>query len=181
MKILSCIVIYLLAFNFSYGQERYFTTNGFVNFFSHSPVEDINADNNQTMSIINVENNEVVIHVLMKSFMFEKSLMQEHFNENYVESDKYPKSKFNGKMTNFDPKNSSKQTVKLAGELSLHGVTKPVETEAEVLFKDEELSLKGTFNIAVADYGIKIPQTVINNIAKSIKVSFDIDHKPYEK
>ena len=181
MKILPYIITCLFVFNFSFSQEKYFTTNGFVNFFSHSPIEDINADNNQTMSVVNIENSEIVIHVLMKSFMFEKSLMQEHFNENYVESDKYPKSKFNGKILNFDSQNSSEQKVTVKGELSLHGKTRPVETEATILYKDKKLSLKGTFNVLVADYDIRIPRTVINNIAKSIKVSFDIDHEPYTK
>jgi len=180
MKLLSLIFFCFLFFNFSYSQEKYFTINGYVNFFSHSPLEDITADNNQVLSIVDLSTNEVAIHVLLKSFMFKKSLMQEHFNENYVESDKYPKSKFKGKMSGYDPSNKAEQTVTLTGELSLHGKTKEVKTEALVTYKENELSMKGEFSVLVADFDIKIPRTVIDNIAKSIKVSFDLKHGPYE-
>jgi len=179
MKVLSIGIFYLLFINLSYSQEKYFTTSGFTNFFSHSPIEDINADNNQTMSVVDLNSGELVIHVLMKSFIFEKSLMQEHFNENYVESDKFPKAKFNGKITGFDPLNKSEQTVPVAGDLTIHGKTKPVKTEAKLILVGNKLSLKGEFNVAVADYDIKIPRTVVNNIAKSIKITFDIDHESY--
>ena len=181
MKILSIVIFWLLFFNSSYGQEKYFTPNGFINFFSHSLIEDIDADNTYVKSIVDLNTNEIAVHAKMKSFRFEKSLMEEHFNENYVESDKYPKAIFEGKISNFDPKNNSEQKVNLLGKLTLHGVTKPIETEALLVFKDEKLSIKGSFNVLVADYDIDIPRIVVNNIAKSIKVSFDLDHKPYKK
>jgi len=67
MKILSIIIFSLFVFNASYSQEKYFTISGFISFFSHSPLEDIKADNNQVLSIVDIKNNEVAIHVLMKS------------------------------------------------------------------------------------------------------------------
>ena len=181
MKTFSLCLLCLLFFNISHSQEKYFTSNGFINFFSHSLIEDINADNTHVKSIVDINSNEIAVHANMKSFRFEKSLMEEHFNENYVESDKFPKAKFEGKMSNFDSNNSSEQKVKLTGELTLHGVTNPVETEALVILKDNKLHVKGSFNVLVADYDIDIPRLVIDNIAKSIKVTFDLDYKPYEK
>lgn len=181
MKFISIILLYLVFTSASYSQEKYFTISGFISFFSHSPLEDIKADNNQVLSIVDTSTGELAINVLLKSFMFKKSLMQEHFNENYVESDKYPKSKFKGKISGFDYNSQAEQTVSIEGTLSLHGKTADVKTEAILIKKDGKLSLKGEFNVLVADFDIKIPRTVKDNIAKSIKVSFDIDHEPYEK
>jgi len=181
MKIIPVIFFYLLFTTSSYSQEKFFTISGFISFFSHSPLEDIKADNNQVLSIVDTSTGELAINVLLKSFMFKKSLMQEHFNENYVESDKYPKAKFEGTMSGFDPKNESEQTVTIAGNLNLHGKTKDVSTQGVLIIKEGKLSLKGEFNVLVADFDIKIPRTVTDNIAKSIKISFDIDHEPYEK
>lgn len=180
MKLLSILFFYLLFINVSHGQQKYFTNHGFISFFSHSPLEDIKADNNQVLSVYDVETNQLMIYSLMKSFMFKKALMQEHFNENYVESDKYPKSAFEGKISDFDISNTSNQTVNISGTLSLHGKTTNIQTQGLVSQKDGHLFLKGDFMVKVADYDIKIPRTVINNIAKSIKVSFDLDYEIYK-
>jgi len=171
----------LLLLNFAYSQEKYLTTKGHIDFFSHTIAEDIKADNNQVLSVVNLEDKEIVIHVLMKSFLFENSLMQEHFNEDYVESDKFPKSKFTGQIIGFNPNGNAEQKVTLKGVLTLRGKNKEVEVPSILKFKDESLLVKGFFTIQVEDFDIKIPQSTINNIAKSIKVSFDIKHDKYEE
>ena len=81
----------LLTFVFGSYAQKYMTRNGYIGFYSHTPIEDIQADNNQVASILDASNGELVFQVLLKSFRFEKKLMEEHFNENYVESDKYTK------------------------------------------------------------------------------------------
>ena len=173
------LVLTLFSISTSYSQEKYFTNAGFISFFSHSPLEDIKAENEQVLSVFDSKTNELVIYVLMKSFIFEKALMQEHFNENYVESDKFPKAIFKGKVNNIDINKTTAQSVNLVGSLTIHGKTNDVNTEAEFLFTKEVVKLKGTFDVLVADYDIRIPRTVINNIAKTIEISFNLDQKPY--
>ena len=179
-KILLFFTFALVIVNSSYAQEKYLTTGGYMNFFSHSPLEDIKADNDQVLSIINLDSKEVVIHVLIKSFFFEKSLMQEHFNENYMESDIYPKAKFSGKIINYNPK-SIKQKVTIEGSLTIHGITKKIKISSILEKKKGKLYLKGYFYVLVKDFDVKIPGTKRNNIARSIKISFDIIHRKHGK
>jgi len=181
MKKIVSTIVFLLLLNYSYSQDKYLTTSGNVDFFSHARLEDIKAVNDQVLSIVNLDNNEIAIHVLMKSFFFEKSLMQEHFNENYIESDKYPKSKFKGKIIGFNPNIKYKQKIAIEGELSLHGKTKKIRISSIARLKDNKLNLEGYFYVLVKDFDIKIPRSTINNIAKSIKISFDIILRKYKK
>lgn len=180
MKTLFFILFTAICINTSYAQEKYLTKSGLITFFSHSPVEDIKADNKQVLSIIDTSNGKIAIAILMKSFSFEKSLMQEHFNENYVESDKYPKATFKGNINNFENLTEGKQTITILGKLTIHGATKEIEITADADWTKSLISLTGDFNIDIADYNIDIPSVVKNNIAKSIKVSFNLNHKLYK-
>ncbi|KAB8155007.1 YceI family protein [Kordia sp. TARA_039_SRF] len=175
--ILSLLVCFLLLTNLK-AQDRYLTKQGTISFFSRSPIEDIEAINNQVLSIVDLETGDVAISVLMKSFMFEKALMQEHFNENYVESDTFPKAKFRGKI--LDAKNlENKSKVSIQGDLTIHGITKQVKVEANIEVNKDNVILHGEFTVLVADYEIKIPSIVKNNIAKTIKITFTLNHKKY--
>ncbi|MBW1296484.1 YceI family protein [Aquimarina litoralis] len=180
MKI-KLIIIALLFSTVSIGQGKFLTKKGYTSFFSSTPIEDINADNNQVLSIIDSSSGTIAIAILMKSFAFEKSLMQEHFNENYVESDRYPKATFKGKIIDFGKLAKEEATVTIVGDLTIHGVTKKIETQSKIQYTNDKILLKGDFEVKVADFGIKIPSVVTNNIAKTIKVTFDYDHKPYTK
>ncbi len=177
------IILSLLLFStvVSHAQEKFLTKQGSVSFFSSAPVEDIKADNNQVLSIINTSNGTIAIAILMKSFMFEKSLMQEHFNENYVESDKYPKATFKGEVLNFDTLNQIEQEVTITGNITIHGVTKTLKTLAKISKTTDVISIQGSFTVKVADFNIEIPSLVVNNIAETIEVRFALDHKPYKK
>ncbi len=177
------IILSLLLFStvVSHAQEKFLTKQGSVSFFSSAPVEDIKADNNQVLSIINTSNGTIAIAILMKSFMFEKSLMQEHFNENYVESDKYPKATFKGEVLNFDTLNQNEQEVTITGNITIHGVTKTLKTLAKISKTTDVISIQGSFTVKVADFNIEIPSLVVNNIAETIEVRFALDHKPYKK
>ncbi|GAA4278611.1 hypothetical protein GCM10022259_33360 [Aquimarina mytili] len=163
------------------GQERFLTKQGYTSFFSSAPVEDIKADNNQVLSIIDTSTGTIAIAILMKSFMFEKSLMQEHFNENYVESDKYPKAKFKGQILNFNSLDQNEQEVTIDGNITIHGVTQKLETLAKITRTTDHISVQGSFPLKIADFNIKIPSVVVNNIAEIVEVSFALDHKPYKK
>jgi polyisoprenoid-binding protein YceI len=181
MKLITSLLLFLSIFNTSFAQEKYLTKSGSISFFSHSPAEDIKADNKQVLSIINTANGEVAIAILMKSFHFKKSLMQEHFNENYVESDKFPKATFKGAIVDYENiSKSGTQNITIKGALTLHGATKQVETQAIINWTDAVISLDGKFSVDVADYNIDIPSVVKNNIAKSIEISFKLNHKLYK-
>ncbi|MBQ4819411.1 YceI family protein [Aquimarina sp. MMG016] len=181
MKTLNILLCLLCFSMLSHGQQRFLTKQGYTSFFSSSPMEDIKADNNQVLSIIDTSTGTIAISILMKSFQFEKSLMQEHFNENYVESDKYPKAVFKGQIANFEGLNNNEQEININGNITIHGVTKQIQTTAKIIRTDKNISLKGKFPIEVADFDIEIPSVVVNNIAKTIEVTFELDHKPYNK
>ncbi len=174
------ILITIFFVNFSHAQGKYLTKEGYISFFSHSLVEDIKADNHQVLSIIDTETGEIAIQLLMKSFQFKKALMQEHFNENYIESHKYPKAKFKGVILNFNQLTDEINETEITGILSVHGKEKEVSTKAIVEINKNEIIISGDFMVKVADFNIKIPSVVINNIAKTIKISFKLIHKPYK-
>src|SRR5690554_1149996 len=164
------------------AQDRYITRQGFISFYSHTPVEDIEAVNNQVLSIVDLESGAVAVTLLMKSFAFEKALMQEHFNENYVESDKYPKATFTGSIQNLNDLLQGNNTIaEIKGSLTIKGITKPVTIESKALIEKDSIVLKGKFMVTVADFNIKIPAIVRKNIADSVEVTFVLTHQPYKK
>lgn len=176
MKKLNILIVLFVFCNLLHAQ-KYMTQNGVISFFSSTPVEDIEAINNQVSAVVNTENGELAAVLLMKAFNFEKALMQEHFNEKYVESDKFPKSVFKGKIVDFDglEVGNDPVTVMINGELTIHGVTNAVEVEGTISKNESVLNLSTTFNVLVADYDIKIPGAVKENIAKSIAVNVKLE------
>lgn len=178
-----CFIFVVLFFScLVQSQEQFFTRQGYVSFYSHTPVEDIKADNNQVLSIVDFSTGEIAITILMKSFTFEKALMQEHFNENYVESDKYPKASFTGTITNLEAlKNGENGVAQITGQLTIKDATNPVTIESKVTIEEDTITFIGKFMVTVADYNIKIPAIVRRNIAKEVEVSFNFVHHPYNQ
>jgi len=153
--------------------QRYMTQNGVISFFSSTPVEDIEAVNNQVSAVLNAENGEIAAVLLMKAFSFEKALMQEHFNEKFVESEKYPKSTFKGRLENFSEiqlKKGDEEEVVIKGSLTIHGVTKDIEVKGELFNDNGIIDLQFAFQVQVADYNIEIPGPVKEKIAKTIDI-----------
>jgi len=119
--------------------------------------------------------------VLIQGFKFDKALMQEHFNENYMESTTYPKAKFKGKIDNLSSINFKKDgdyNATVSGQLEIHGVTKPVTATGVISVKGTNISAKSKFSVAVADYGIEIPKVVAENIAKNVDINVHADYQP---
>lgn len=166
------------------AQGKYFTREGNAKFFSTSPLEDITADNHQVTAVLDTETGRLEFAVLMKSFEFEKALMEEHFNENYVESDKFPKATFKGEILNLaeavDFGTNGEYEVKVSGDIEIHGVSKPHEAMATLSVTDEGIKGMSVFNVACADHDIKIPSVVSENIAEIIEVTIDIMLLPFE-
>jgi polyisoprenoid-binding protein YceI len=157
------------------------TKNGYIGFFSRTPVEDIKADNNQVASIIDTSTGDFVFQVLIRSFRFEKTLMEQHFNESYLESDKFPKSTFAGRITNLPAVDFSKNgvyNVTVEGDLTIHGITKKISAEGTIEVADGVISANSKFNIVPEEYNIKIPGVVRNNIAKTIEVTVAMKYSP---
>jgi polyisoprenoid-binding protein YceI len=177
-KVLMTAFIFLA---FTLNAQKFMTKNGYIGFYSHTPMEDIKGDNNQVASILDASTGEFVFQVLMKSFKFEKTLMEEHFNENYVESEKFPKSTFKGKITNLSNVDFSKTgsyKVKVDGELSIHGVTQNVSTPGEIEITEGGVNARSQFIIHPEDYKIEIPAIVRENIAKEISVTVNVKLAP---
>ena len=171
------LMIAILALGTQVQAQKYITKNGKIHFYSDAPTEKIEAFNNQVNSALDISSGDFIFRVLMKSFQFEKALMQEHFNENYVESHKFPNATFVGNVTNLSEKDFTTPgtyQAQIEGELTIHGVTRKISEQGTFEVKDGKIHGKSTFYVAVADYDIKIPQAVITNIAENIEVNVDI-------
>lgn len=171
-------------FALSTTAQNYITRSGRITFFSKAPVENIEANNNEVTSILNTANGEVAFIALIKSFKFQKALMEEHFNENYMESNTFPKANFKGAITDLSKVNFSKDgtyNVTVNGDLTIHGVTKNVEAPGTINVSQGKISANSKFNLRVKDYNIKIPNTVINNISETISITVDCKYEPYKK
>lgn len=178
--ILSVLCCFLFVSTYQ-SQEKYLTKTGEINFYSKAPLEDITADNAKVLSIIDMATGDMAIQMKMNEFTFKKALMQEHFNENYIESEKYPKSTFKGKIEDFKNINETKKEFTVKGKLTIHGVTNDVAIKANIVKTDNTIVVDGNFMVALKDYKVKIPKIVFMNIAKDIKVSFNFNHQPYKK
>lgn len=179
-KILLVSICYLFCAFAANGQNAYMTSEGFISFFSSTPIEDIKAENKTVGSVIDLGSGNIVFKIQIKDFKFPKNLMQTHFNENYLESDKYPFAIFKGSIKDFNAEDfSSNKEVKVVikGTLTMHGVSKEIEVSG--VFKKDGDKLHGTadFKIEVADYDIDIPSIVITNIAEIVDVHVEMNYK----
>jgi hypothetical protein len=173
-----CIAIFTLitAIHLTGFSQQYSTRTGFIGFYSKTPLEDIRAENNQVYAIIDAGKKNLAFALLLKGFVFAKELMQEHFNENYVESDKYPKASFSGAYTGdiqLDKDGVYKVIVK--GNLTLHNVSKPVETPATLEVRNGRLLGQAEFKLKPEDFKIGIPSVVRDKIDKEMAVKIRID------
>jgi flagellar basal body P-ring protein FlgI len=164
----------------SSAQTIHSTKTGQISFFSETPVRNIEAKNNQVASLINTETGEVVFSVLIKEFKFEKALMEEHFNENYMESAKYAKSTFQGKITNLNAvnfKSDGTYTVSVEGKLSMHGVTKPLNVIGKISVVQGKISVIANFAVQLVDFNIERPTIVMTEIAESVDVKINCQYE----
>jgi hypothetical protein len=165
--------------------QVYFTTSGRLHFFSDTPVEDIEAVSKRTEVAFNPSTGQVSARIRINTFEFDKALMQRHFNENYLESDKYPYGALEGKLTESLALRSSttgKAVHPLLAKLTLHGVTKEYTIPCEIELKDGvPVRATGKFQVKLVDHNIDIPTIVIKNIAEVIDVDFDFALEPKTK
>jgi hypothetical protein len=156
--------------------QLYSTRTGFVGFYSKTVAEDIKAENNQVYAIIDAGKKNLAFAVLIKGFAFVRELMQEHFNENYMESDKYPKGTFSGTYTGdvaLDKNGVYKVMVK--GTLTLHNTAKSIEIPATLEVKGGHLIGVAEFRVKPEDFNVSIPSVVRDKIDKELTVKVNID------
>lgn len=176
---LRIIAIILLAAN-AYGQ-KYTAEKSFVKFFSQAAIEDITATNEKATALFDAGTGAVAFVVPINQFMFAKSLMREHFNEKYLESERYPKSTFQGLITGFNPDVTTQQTVNAQGKLTIHGVTREVTIPGQITRSGNSLSMSSKFMIELKDYKIDIPRLMWQNIAERVEVTLEVSFRPAEE
>lgn len=161
----------VLSFQGKKASPLYVFNSGTISFFSETPVENITAESKIYAAAVNPDTRKFAFYVQMTSFNFEKAQMQEHFNENYMESEKYPKATFTGDIVeNVDLLKDGKYTVNAKGKLNVHGVEKERTLPVSIEIKGGKLSLSSRFQVKLVDHNIEVPSIVVANIAETIDV-----------
>jgi hypothetical protein len=155
--------------------QTYMSRTAFIGFYSKTPLEDIIAENQQAYAVVDLTKKQLAFAVLLKGFEFKKELMQTHFNENYVESDKYPKANFTGSFTDDVNKNGEASNVQIKGDLTLHGVTKNINIPATMQIVNGKLAGHTTFTVKPEDFNISIPSLVRDKIASQIRIEVKLN------
>jgi hypothetical protein len=175
------VLFFLLNLVLALNAQKFMTKNGFIGFYSHTPMEDIKAENNQVVGALDITTGEMVFQALIKSFHFDRALMEEHFNENYMESDKIPKSMFKGKITNLSSVDFTKNgtyEVTVEGDLTIHDVTNKITTKGTIEVVTGGINANSKFNIVPEDYKITIPGVVREKINKNLEVTVAMKYNP---
>lgn len=170
------LAILLLSAPFANAQ-RYLTKTGTINFYSKTPMETIDATTKQVTSALDITQGDFIFKVQMLSFEFKQALMQEHFNENYVESDKYPNAIFKGKVTNLKDitltKNGTYPAI-IEGDMTIHNVTNKIKETGTFEVKDGKIIGKAKFKISIKSYNVIIPALVKDNISDLMEITVDV-------
>ena len=174
------ILIAVLFLNITaINAQKFFTKNGKLSFYSKATMENIKADNNQVLSVINTSTGELQFSVLIKSFHFDKALMEEHFNSDYLQSDKFPKASFKGKVNDLskvDFKKDGTYSVTVSGDLTIHGITKNVTAPGTITIAAGKISADSKFPVTLSDYNVTIPALVKDNIAKTVDITVSCNY-----
>ncbi len=159
------ITIILVFFVTNLYSQRFITKEAEILFFSEAPIEDISAINNRVSAVYDADTKQLVFQLNISDFIFPKPLMQEHFNENYLESDKFPKASFSGNLLVLNKVSIAK------GTLKIHGKSNEVEVKGSLVESEDVVMIDAVFRIQLKDYKIKIPKIVMYNIAEEIEVT----------
>lgn len=168
------ILLLLVSASINVFGQKMISRTGEIKFDATVPnaVDNVAATDNTATSIFDKSNGDFVVQAMIKSFKFKSPLMQEHFNENYMESDKYPKTTFKGKILKFEQKSG---TYDVEGDLTIHGVTNKIKTKMNVNVADAKVTVTGTFNVKLKDYKLEVPALAKKSLAETAKVSIKID------
>lgn len=165
-------ILLILLINTQIQAQIFLSNSGNISFFSETPLENITAINDNVSAVFDASNNDLVFKLSISDFIFPNALMQEHFNENYLESDKYPNSTFYGTVTNLDNNNAT-----VEGKLTIHGITNKITANGSFVNNGDVISIVAYLSVRLDDYNIKIPTILMYKIAENIKVNIDIKLK----
>ncbi|MGV3697424.1 YceI family protein [Flavobacterium sp.] len=160
----------------SYAQTKMLTKTGKITFEASVPAfEEVKATNNAVTVVLNPATGEIASLALVKSFRFKVALMEEHFNENYMESDKFPKATFKGKIENFDVSKltASAQNFTIKGKMEMHGKSKDITITASIRKTGDAIDIDSNFTLNTEDYDIDIPSVVSKKVSKKVSVKLD--------
>ena len=180
MKLFTFSICFIMVITTCRAQERLLTRNGSISFYSKAPLENIEAHTQTAASVLDKKTGQMEFSVLIKSFEFQKALMHEHFNEDYLESDKFPKSVFKGRIddpSKVDFSHDGKYTETVTGQLTIHGETKTITTPATFTVHNSVVTATAEFSIVLADYKISIPGIVKDKISKTVKISVKLKYE----
>ena len=180
-KIVAVIVLSFCLGNIYLSAQKYITKEGNIEIFSKTPVFTIEGLDKKVASILNLENGDVVATTLVRSFKFHEALVEDHFNENYMNSEKFPKASFKGKIVNFKEVNVKKDgtyKVSIKGDLTIHGETKPVDAAGTIIVKDGKVTAKSQFNISLAAYKIHVEESYKDAIKDEIRLDINFSYSP---
>jgi hypothetical protein len=184
MKKIILSIALICVIGLTANAQKYITKNGHIYFHSEAPLETIEAHNKQVNAALDAATGDFVFKVLMNAFIFEKALMQEHFNENYVESEKFPNGTFKGKIINLgeiDFSKHGKYKATVSGEMTIHGITKKIEETGTFEIGSESVHATAKFMLKIADYNISIPGAVAGKIADEVEINVDLKLSPVSK
>lgn len=169
----SLILILALLIGGVMFSQKMITRAGEIKFDATVPgaMDEVIGTNNTASSIFDKSTGDLVVQVMVKSFKFKSPLMEEHFNENYMESDKLPKASFKGKVVGFDGKPGSYD---VEGDLTIHGVVNKVKTKMTVTNDGAKVIISGNFSIKLSDYKLEVPALARKTLAETAKVGFKL-------
>ena len=174
-RMLISLVIALISTG-TYAQ-RYILDKGHVTLFSEAPIENISANNKKIDGIFVPSIERVAFVVVVKDFEFTNKLMQEHFNDKYMESYKFPMSNFSGRIIGFSENKEGIQSVRAVGKLTIHGITREIDVPGTVEVEHDSISMKSKFKILLKDYNIEIPKLLWKNISEDVELTIDLTYK----
>ncbi len=182
----SVLILYVSFFSAigAMAQEKFLTRTGHIKFFSEAPLENIEAHNRQVTAIVDASKGSLAFKVIMKSFEFEKAAMQDHFNKQYLHTDKFPEARFEGTLTDPTALNVKKDgvyKVGVEGKLTIHGVTRDVRETGTIEVKGDNVITRAKFSIKLSNYDVKVPSDYVRKISQNIEITVDCTLSPYNR
>lgn len=176
------IAVLFLSITSMYAQDIFTTSTAKVSFHSKTPIEDIDGTSNKVAALLNIKTKQIYFKIQNTTFQFKEKLMQEHFNENYMESEKYPVSDFNGKiLEDIDFTKMGTYKVTILGTLNIHGKKKEYKVAGTISRNENGIVFTSNFRIKPADHGVEIPKIVFTKIAEQLDIEITANYKPYAK
>lgn len=180
VRVCFCLVWCFFAPVLHLSAQGFKSVESQTGFYSSAPLEDIKASNTAGSALFNLETGAIAFRIPIKEFQFRKKLMQAHFNENFMESEKFPYATFEGKIIDLNRDIKGSQEVTAEGILVIHGVSKRISERGKIHFGSKNLTMESTFHVKLEDFDIKIPKVLFQNIAETVEVTLNFSFQPIE-